>query len=121
MKTRQQFLFVLIFALFILGNARHYMLPQIFTSTKTRAYNSNTKANLHNVYLACKAYWYDHGEDKSCDRPIFTATTYGYIQSRDVRIDATGGENDFRAVATNVQNGHWFRINELGSIIEYQP
>ena len=86
-----------------------------------RPYDSDTKANIHNVYLACKAYWADHGGDKSCDRPVFTSTTYGYIQSRDVRIDATGGENDFRAVATNVQNGHWFRINELGSIIEYQP
>ena len=97
------------------------MMKDPAASNYPPAYHSIVKNDLRNVYLACKVYWADHGGDKSCDRPIFTATTYGYIQSRDVRIDATGGENDFRAVATNVQNGHWFRINELGTIEVYQP
>jgi hypothetical protein len=86
-----------------------------------RAYDSDTKSNLHNVYLACKAYWADHGGEKSCDRPVFTLTTYGYIQSQDVRIEASGREKDFRGLATNINTDKWFWMDKLGSIQPFTP
>ena len=116
MKIRQQFLLILIFALFLLGNAGHFMLPQVYTSTKTRAFSSDTKANLHNVYLACKSYWSDQGPDQSCNREIASATTYGYIQSQEVKIHGSGTENDFCAFAWHLGNREIFTMNTLGTI-----
>ena len=81
-----------------------------------RAYDSDTKSNLHNVYLACKAYWSDHGPDRSCNREIASGTTYGYVQSSAVRIQATGGEKEFRALATNINSEKWFWVDPLGTI-----
>lgn len=86
-----------------------------------RAYDSDTKSNLHNLYLACKAYWSDHGPDQSCDRQIASGTTYGYLQSRDVRIEATGVENNFRALATNINSKKWFWMDKLGAINPITP
>ena len=86
-----------------------------------RAYDSDTKSNLHNVYLACKAYWSDHGPDQSCNREIASGTTYGYVQSSAVRIQATGGEEEFRALATNINSEKWFWMDKLGTIQPLTP
>ena len=82
----------------------------------SRSYNSYTRSNLINVYLACKAYWADHGSESICDRSAFTQVDYGYIQSDDVRIDARGGEKNFRAIAIHINSSEWFWINEQGTI-----
>lgn len=81
-----------------------------------RSYDSDTRSNLHNVYLACKVFWADHGSNASCEREAFTQVDYGYIQSADVRIDARGSEKEFRAVATNINSKQWFWVNEQGTI-----
>ena len=118
MKIRQQFLFILIFALFLLGNAGHFMLPQVFTSYSARAFSSDTKANLHNLYLGCKAYWADEGSPEICTVKKVSSEEYGYVQSQEVKIYGSGTENDFCAVAWHQGNSMPFEINYLGSIVE---
>ena len=86
-----------------------------------RAYDSDTKNNLYNIYLACKAYWADNGGEKSCNRDIASGTTYGYVQSRDVRIEATGREEEFLALATNTNSKNWFWVDPLGTIQPFTP
>lgn len=79
-------------------------------------YNSYAKSNLHNVYLACKAYWADHDSKNSCTREFYKSTTYGYIQSANVIVKAGGSENEFHAVAGHIDGGSWFWINPKGEI-----
>lgn len=85
---------------------------------KARAFNSDVKSNLHNVYLACKAYWADHGSENLCARQFYKSTTYGYIQSAEVVVRAGGNEHDFHAVATHNKSNKWYWINPPGKISE---
>jgi len=48
--------------------------------------DSDTIANLHNIYLACKAYWSIRGPDASCSMYIIKDRVYEYVQSDDVVI-----------------------------------
>ena len=98
MKTPKQFLIVFFLAVFLLGNAGHYLLPHVFTNV-FRSYNSQIKSNLHNIFLACKVYWADKGSTHSCNADIAKGNEYGYIQSPDVVIHGSGPENDFCAIA----------------------
>jgi hypothetical protein len=82
-----------------------------------RAYDSDAKANLHNIYLACKAYWADSGSSNACNVDIFTLTTYGYIQSADVVVSEGGGhEQNFSIMAKSKHSKKAFEINTLGEI-----
>lgn len=106
-----------------IGSTRHTVgitQEPIVHKTSGR-YDLDTKSNLHNVYLACKAYWSDHGPDQSCNREIASGTTYGYVQSSAVRIQATGGEEEFRALATNINSEKWFWMDKLGTIQPLTP
>ncbi len=82
----------------------------------TRAYDPDTKANLHNVYLACKAYWYDDGADQVCGMDIATSTTYGYIQSRNVKVIVFGNEKSFVGLGYNKKNNKAWKIDAVGTI-----
>jgi Tfp pilus assembly protein PilE len=90
-------------------------IPQ-FNQYKSRAYDSDSKANLHNVYLACKAYWADSGSQATCNSAQYTLTTYGYIQSASVSIVATGVETSFAGTAQNTNSTNSFGLNSLGTI-----
>ena len=82
-----------------------------------RAYDSDTKANLHNIYLACKAYWADSGSSKGCNDDVFTLTTYGYIQSSGVLLgDGGGHELNFSIMAKSKNSENAYKINSLGTI-----
>ncbi len=81
-----------------------------------RAYDSDAKSNLHNVFLACKAYWADNGSDAVCTSTLTQSTVYGYIQSADVSISVSGSENDFSGTAQNINSDKTFSINSNGTI-----
>jgi hypothetical protein len=80
------------------------------------AYHSDAKSNLHNMYLACKAYWADNGSENSCSRQFYNSTSYGYIQSANVLVEGGGIEKDFHAVAAHTEGDRWFWINPQGRI-----
>ena len=63
-------------------------------SFSTKGYNRadlDIKPNLHNIYLACKAYWAETKPTNACNVKIASLTTYGYMQSSNVVIWGDGG------------------------------
>ena len=85
---------------------------------QSRNPDSDAKANLHNVFLACKAYWADNGSDAVCTSMKIKSTLYGYIQSADVSISANGPENDFSGTAQNINSDKTFSIDSQLTITE---
>jgi type IV pilus assembly protein PilA len=94
-------------------------LPQ-FGAYKERGYNSDTKASLHNLYLACKAYWAENGAAGTCTAAGVTNATFGYTSSATITIaDGTdGSKTGFTATATNSAGGNaaGYGIDSNGTI-----
>ena len=100
----------------IIGILAAIAVPQ-FTMYKARSYDADAKANLHNMYLGCKAYWADQGPNSSCDSNIAQGVSYGFLQSQDVSITAPSNfETDFVATAQNTNSTNTFVIDPNGAI-----
>mgnify|MGYP002636539342 CR=1 FL=1 len=107
----------LLIVIAIIGILAAIAIPQ-FSAYKNRAYQSDAKANLHNLFLACKAYWADNGASGACAVAAVKDATYGYAQSTDVNIAiTTATEAAFAATAINTkENATTFTITSNGTI-----
>ena len=88
----------------------------IFGQYKARAYDSDVKSHLHNIYLACKGYWIDEGSNSSCTVPVARGTTYGYLQTTKISIATSGGEFNFSGTAIHTDSTNSFTIDWVGNI-----
>lgn len=108
----------LLIVIAIIGILAAIAIPQ-FTAYKERAYDSQAKAALHNIYLACKAYWTDNTGSSNCALATATATTYGFVQDSTISVDvpsASQTESAFAATSQHTTSSKSYSVNSLGNI-----
>ena len=107
----------LLIVIAIIGILAAIAIPQ-FSAYKERAYNSDTQATLHNLFLSCKAYWADNGSGSNCATADITSTTYGFTASSKMTITVdTATEAAFGATAANSDAaGVTYSIDSSGTI-----
>ncbi len=72
----------------IIGILAAIAIPQ-FSAYKNRAYQSDSKAALQNLFMACKAYWADKTPMTNCEVSEVKAEEYGFTKSDDVTVAVT--------------------------------
>ena len=108
----------LLIVIAIIGILAAIAIPQ-FSQYKKRAYYSDVQANLHNIYLACKAYWADEGSGNACTTTIASGTSYGFNQSANVTItpDSSTTEDDFSSTGQHSDaTDKTFTLDSSGNI-----
>lgn len=105
----------LLIVIAIIGILAAIAIPQ-FNQYKARAYNSDAKSNLHNMYLGCKAYWADEGSASACSLTQVTKTTYGYVQSTSVSVSLAGNETTFLATGQHIDSTQVYSMGVNGDI-----
>jgi prepilin-type N-terminal cleavage/methylation domain-containing protein len=106
----------LLIVIAIIGILAAIAIPQ-FSAYKRRAYDSDAKANLHNLFLACKAYWGDETATDTCELNLMTTTTYGYNQSANVVVAiSTALEETYGATGQHTASTNTYEMNSKGDI-----
>ncbi|MCF8721852.1 prepilin-type N-terminal cleavage/methylation domain-containing protein [Nitrospina gracilis] len=105
----------LLIVIAIIGILAAIAIPQ-FNQYKARAYNSDSKSNLHNLYLGCKAYWAEEGSSRQCNVNTVTQSQYGFVQSTRVSIQGSGIETGFAATAQHMDSLTSYTMDANGNI-----
>jgi len=105
----------LLIVIAIIGILAAIAIPQ-FNQYKARAYDTASKADLHNIYLACKAYWSDNGSDQSCTQTEAGGANYGFAASPGVTVSASGNETGWSATAQHASSSTTLTMNASGNI-----
>ncbi|PIQ97133.1 MAG: pilus assembly protein [Nitrospinae bacterium CG11_big_fil_rev_8_21_14_0_20_56_8] len=106
----------LLIVIAIIGILAAIAVPQ-FSQYKKRGYDTDAKSNLHNLYLACKAYWADNGAMNPCQVSVATQASYGFVQGSSVSLTPAGlFEDNFGAQAKHGSSSNTFDIDSSGNI-----
>ena len=106
----------LLIVIAIIGILAAIAIPQ-FSAYKRRAYDSDAKANLHNLFLACKAYWGDYTGGDTCDEILMTTTTYGYNQSAKVNVAiGVATEEAYDATGQHIASTNVYSMDSAGNL-----
>ena len=109
----------LLIVIAIIGILAAIAVPQ-FGAYKNRAYQSDAKGDLYNIYLACKVYWADNAGADVCTTAIAAEPAYGWVPSTNVTVTiTTGTESDFAATAihTSDTSSRTFIMDSKGNIM----
>lgn len=103
----------------VIGILAAIAIPQ-FATYRERAYDSQAKAALHNLYLSCKAYWADKGSTAECTLESATDAEYGFTQDPAIKVTVTATkENDFSSEAKHKLSSKLYSIDSQGNISRY--
>ncbi len=106
----------LLIVIAIIGILAAIAIPQ-FSAYKRRAYDSDAKANLHNIFLACKAYWGDETGSDPCVLATVTGNEYGFQQSTNITVAISPNvELTYGATATHIDSTNTFEMDSAGNI-----
>lgn len=122
-KNKKGFTLIeLLIIIAIIGTLAAIVIPQ-FNQYRMQVYNSDAKANLHNIYLACKGYWADNASSKQpCSVDIAKMVSYGYTQSINVVVIVISGyESSFNATAKHDSSNKTFTIDKIGDVSIQNP
>ena len=117
-KEKGLTLIELLIVLAIIGILAAIFIPQL-NQYKLRMRNNEAKANLHNIYLACKAYWTDNSGSAPCSIDIAKQEPYSFNVSTNVVVTIIPGkdiETDFEATAKHNTSNTTFTIDENDNI-----
>jgi type IV pilus assembly protein PilA len=106
----------IVFAVFLWIASFYFSHDYSFYTKSSRAHDSNARYDLHNLYLGCKAFWAEKGSDNDCNVSIVSSTTYGFVQSREIKINGSGTEKTFTAKAQHQSSSNEFEIDAAGNI-----
>ena len=105
----------LLIVIAIIGILAAIAIPQ-FNQYKARAYDTASKSDLHNIYLACKAYWSDNGSSADCTDELAGGANYGFAPSPGVTVSASGNETSWSATAKHASSSTTVTMNASGNI-----
>lgn len=100
----------------VIGILAAIAIPQ-FIEDKARAHDAASKSDLHNLYLACKAYWAENSSNDNCTLAKATESTYGLVQSGGVSLSiTTTTEAAFAATASHASSTTSYSIDSAGNV-----
>ena len=105
----------LLIVIAIIGILAAIAIPQ-FNQYKARAHDTAAQSDLHNIYLACKAFWTDKGSGEVCTKNDAEGELYVFKNSKDVTINISGDEVSFAATASHVSGAKNFTMDASGTI-----
>ena len=108
----------LLIVMTIIGILAAIAMPKM-NEYKLRTHNNDAKVSLHNIYLACKAYWADNAGSDPCSIDIAKQEPYGFNAPINVVITVTPGkdiETNFEATAKHNNSNTTYTIDENDNI-----